>query len=410
MRGPRGMRIACCALILSLMAPEAASADELRDAIQEHVDHGIQRSKRRKKRRSTSRPAKKPSSAKPERATPTPVENPVEAKDNGPGYPRRVFGSDFRLDITVGGAYRGWAPQPYDAVDVEVANYYTWNIEVRAKIFRFLNLHRGYYESNALAGPRTDSAAVAAQVGSYVPKAAWLLGMIGIPILKVWEPIIRYETRAFETRAKPRRAAGVTLVDYSSGEESQEQGTLKMVSAFETLVLGVRYNQSKDPSAVIETPADKLPPMFFGLGLMSYRKPYQVTVDGLTLDEYLFDGRFRGAGLAFGTTVGGGVEQLVLDVDVQAGVGQVKLSSKLDLYQFLPSDYLVTYLQGTARFGYRYPLWDFAPTLMIEPMVNLGGAAFFLLDTRTEDGEAASTPVVNWDLLWRAQLSLVLSL
>ena len=124
----------------------------------------------------------------------------------------------------------------------------------------------------------------------------------------------------------------------------------------------------------------------------------------------MFDGRFRGVGIAFGTTIGGGVEQLILDLDVQGGIGEIILADNLSFYDFLPKDYLVTYIQGNARIGYRYPLWDFAPTLMVEPMVTLGGAWFFLFDTKRDSGEVSSTPAVNWDLLWRAQLSLVLSL
>ncbi|QQR90570.1 MAG: hypothetical protein IPJ88_02155 [Myxococcales bacterium] len=88
------------------------------------------------------------------------------------------------LDITLGLGYRAWLPQGYSSVQISMANYLTWRISAQARLFDFLNIHKGYYESNGLSGPRTGAAPSIAQVGSYIPQAAWLLGMIGFPIFK----------------------------------------------------------------------------------------------------------------------------------------------------------------------------------------------------------------------------------
>ena len=87
---------------------------------------------------------------------------------------------------------------------------------------------------------------------------------------------------------------------------------------------------AKEPVNLVPYLDDKLPPLFFGIGLMQYEKPYQLTIDDVTLDEALFDARFRGAGLAFGTTLGGGVNRFVFAVDAQAGLGQVSLTEDLE--------------------------------------------------------------------------------
>jgi hypothetical protein len=44
------------------------------------------------------------------------------------------------------------------------------------------------------------------------------------------------------------------------------------------------------------------------------------------------------------------------------------------------------------------------------PVVTGGGAAFFFFKPWMKEGEEASTPGINWDFLWTARGSLVLSL
>jgi hypothetical protein len=337
-----------------------------------------------------------------------------EQEPGGPPLPIRVFGKSFKLDIRLGAGYRGWYPQQYEAVDVDVGNYFTWNVNVKAKIFKFLNLRRGYYESNGLSAPRTEEAAVTAQIGSYAPKAVWVLGVIGIPITKAWEPVVRYETRAFATKAHPRE--NVCVVDRDAPEDATEDcpgtmGELKIVSGFETLILGVRYDHSRSSEAVVnEKVRSKIPPITVGLGYMQYRKPYQLTFDGVTLPEYLFDARFRGLGLAGGTELGGGYYRFYGDIDLQVGLAEVSLTNSTTLNEIIPGDHMIGYVQGNAVLGYTWPLFNGPPTLILQPQVELGGASFFLFDTKVTEEEDGATLPVNWDLLWTAQVSLLIPL
>jgi len=323
-----------------------------------------------------------------------------------------VLGKYIQLDVKLGGGYRGWLPQQFPSVPVKVGSYYVWTVDVQAKLFRFLNLHRGYYESNALTAPRTREAAVAQEIGSYIPKAAWLVGVLGFPFLKVWEPVIRYESRAFQTEARPESPVCVVTDEVARDLDQcpRSAGRLRMRSSFETLAIGIRYDRSKDNAAVLSNkPVSKLPPITFGVGLMSYRKPYQVNVNGNTLDGYLFDGRFRGAGAMLGVDVKGGPDRVLFRLDAQLGIGEVRLTDDLTLNTLTPDGWLMGYLQGNVTLGYYLPIYRGIPTLMFVPQTTLGGATFFLFDSKQRDNqnEAAS---VNWDILWSVHASLSLSL
>ncbi|MBN1652941.1 MAG: hypothetical protein JXA30_04115 [Deltaproteobacteria bacterium] len=420
------------------VAPSPTLAQSVREAVKQHVKEGIDRSKERQTQKTRHKPAdttkqvtEQPREKKPKSKTAKPVaadktqtaqaSTKIEkrAEQAGSGVteektklPFRVLGEDLQIDIKFGLGYRGWVPQQYPTVDVDMAGYLTWMIEAKARIFNWLTLHRAYYESTGLSGPRTQGASVAARIGSFAPGAAWLLGVLGFPYFKIWEPIIRYESRAFNTRARPQ-APGVCLVtegfegDLSDCPRTTE--TLRIVSGFETLVAGVRYNHNKDPSPVIKAPKGSIPPLFFGIGLMSYSKPYQVTIDGETLEELLFDGRFRGAGLAFGTELGGGVYQFYADADVQVGLGEVSLTEDLTLNELAPEGWLIGYVKGDATVGYCLPLWRFSPTLMFIPSFTGGGAFFFFFETEPESDGKATTPAVNWDFLWTVRGALVLA-
>lgn len=444
-------RFARCALICFVVSSAVpAAAQTLRDTLKEHVEEGLDESKEKQREKDEAErkaaekkkaakpappaePAKaeagppapgassKPKPKKPERETlfsfdskrdaPPSIED--LAKKDEPTLPIRVIGKDLRLDIEIGAGYRGWVPQQYDAVDVDVGSYFTWTIDVRARLFNLINIRRGYYESNGLSGPRTDEAAVAAQIGQYAPKAAWLLGAIGVPISKAWEPVVKYESRAFDTRARPRQ--DVCVVDRDADPDALDacpgmMGDLRIVSGFETFVAGVRYDHAKQGSAVVTKRKTKFPPIFFGVGLMQYRKPYQITIGTSTLDDYLFDGRFRGAGLALGTDLGGGIEQFFADVDMQLGLGEVSLLESLKLNDLAPDDWLIGYMQGTATVGYRWPMIRAAPTLILVPTLTGGGASFFFFETNPAPGEEGTTAPVNWDFLWAVRVSLLVPL
>ena len=432
-----------CVLCASSCPPMPVAAQSLREEVRKHVEQGMDRARKRQKRRKAQRRGRprrartdqydrsrsdvEPSVAPRE---PAPVETSVQALTTSPApaptpsnepslepaaaapvLPQRLIPDQLQLDVEVGGGYRGWFPQQFEHVAVHMAHYFTWNISVRARLFKLVALREGYYESNALAPPRTREAVVLAQVGSHVPKAAWLLGELGFPFLEVWEPTIRYEARAFRTSARPDRAVCVVPrsggpADLSSCATSSE--ALRVVSGFETLVVGVRYRQDREPGLSPTERAAALPPLFFGVGLMAYEKPYQLTVGGSTLDDVLFDARFLGAGLAFGTKVGGGIGRFAFDVHVQVGLGEVSLTEDLSIGDVIPDDWLLGYVQGNALLSVAIPLWAGLPTVVFRPALSLGGAGFYLLDTVVEQGEGFATPSVNWDLLWSARAALVL--
>jgi hypothetical protein len=405
--------------LLAACVTAKAFAQSVDDVVREHVadelekkpKHEEKRDKPKHEDKHEHKPAKQPAADSGEKPEPQPEPQP-EPVPQGPPLPQRILGDNWRFDIQVGVGYRGWFPQQYPRVTVQAGSYYIWNIDVKAKLFKFLSLRRGYYESNGFAGPRTEEAAVAAQVGSYVPKAAWLLGVIGFPLFKIWEPIIRYEARAFHTEADPKRPVCVVTPavadDLSRCERNLD--TLRMSSAFETLVIGVRYDKGKDPSAVLAQRDTKFPPITFGVGLMQYRKPYQVTVNQNTLDDLLFDGRFRGAGLAGGIELAGGPDKFHLNADVQFGLGEVKLLQGLTLNSLAPEDWLIGYVQGNVTLGYHWPIWRGAPTLMFVPEVTAGGASFFFFKPVQKEGEDADAATANWDFLWSVNAALVLSL
>ncbi len=394
---------------------EAADAQDVRDLVREHLEQELEHKPSARPPRK-ARPKPKPSAARARAHTDTArshlkLQIPDEPAPEGPPLPQRVIPDYLQLDVTLGGGYRGWLPQQYSHVKVAVGTYYVWTIDVRAKFFKLVTLHRGYYESNGLAGPRTEEAAVAAQVGSYIPKAAWVLGVLGFPWFKVWEPILRYESRAFHTAARPRTPVCIVTDEVASDLSRCERSrdALHISSGFETFVAGVRYDQGRDPDR--DPRAPKLPPITFGLGLLSYRKPYQVNVNGNTLDGYLFDGRFRGAGLQLGVDFSRGPDKLSISVDAQLGLGEVRLTPDLSLNSLAPEDWWMGYVVGNANLSYALPLYRGVPTIMFVPSAAIGGATFFFFKTKADKAQDRSdVAAANWDLLWSIHAQLVLSL
>ncbi len=417
-------------LALWSAAVSGVHAQSLRQVVREHVAQDLEgKPADTKDGKPQAKPGPKPEpkpqpkpapAAEPEPAPePAPSAGLVLSTDapaySGPSLPQRVFGRQFQIDLKLGAGYRGWLPQQYPSVAVDAGSYYVWTIDLRARILRWLILRRGYYESNALAGPRTEEAAVATQVADYIPKVAWVLGVLGFPITEVWEPIIRYESMAFHTVAHPSTPVCV-VTESVAGDLSKcprSAAPLAMTSGFETFVLAVRYDKTKDHSAVIATHTgkDPMPPITFGIGLMQYRKPYQVTVGQNTLKDYLFDGRFRGAGLALGTEVGGGPYRLGVDVNAQVGLGEVSLTKSVTLNSLAPEDWLIGYVQGNVTLSYNLPLTHSAPTLMLVPSATGGGASFFFFKpNQDQNAQSADSTALNWDFLWSVHASLVLSL
>jgi hypothetical protein len=429
--------------------PRPGIAQTLRDEVADHVEDSLEKAKQD----AGKKKGKKKSGKKDEAKSVTPVEGgggeeededeeeAAEADEGGeedasdeetgedvdggaeegsapaaPRLPRRVFGKNFQLDLEAAAGYRGWTPQQYPTVAVEMGNYFTWSVSARAKFFDTVSLKRGYYESTNAASPRDSYLADAAKYGSYALKAAWFLAELGIPALKSWEPSIRYEARSFTTRARPDDGAGVCVIPFDTDADQAADGCtpttgpLTVVSGFETAALGVRYYPEQNPTSVIDDRKWAPPSLFLGAGYLSYLKPYQVTIGEAVLDRYLFSGRFYGGGLALGGEIGGGVNHPYLDVWAQFGLGRVRLTQDMTLNELAPEDWLIGYVQGNLQLSYRWAPFTFAPSILLVPSGTVSGASFFFFETEAEEGEETATPSINWDVLYSVQLALVITL
>jgi hypothetical protein len=421
------------ALASSFFVAALARGASVADTVREHVDKNLESEDRAPppKPHAEHPPPRKPPARRPAEAPPPAPEASTETPppaappaNQGPSYPIRVIGKNLRLDPKLGGGYRGWILQQYPSVSVAAQSYFTWSIEAQAKLFGLITVHRGYFESNGLSSPRTSGAVIATQVGAQESKAAWLLGMLGVPITDAWEPIIRYETRAFLTTAAPSRPVRILPHDTPANTDLASipatTDRLRIVSGFETFVAGVRYNHVKNASATLDSNAPPLPPFYFGLGLIQYSKPYQVTVGDAVLDSVLFDARFRGAGIAGGFEFPSRPDSLILNAAMQLGLGEVRLLDDLTLNELLPKakdrgaltppEWLIGYLQGDVTVGYVYTLLRTAPSVMVSAALTGGGATFFYFKTQTEQGHAVSAPPLNWDFLWGVRADVTVPL
>ena len=421
---------------LMFICASTTAAQSIRDMSKQHVDESIEREREKNKpaddatnndngaapqknEKSNSAKTRKTQKASPQKkeedygeaiakfyhdpTEPTPREK----------LPKRVIHKWFKLDPLGGVAYRGWVPQDYPNVETDIANYFTWTVALKGRFFNLVSLKKGYYEANGLSSPRHPNKKNAARFGSYGAKAAFFLAELGIPIMKAWEPVIRYETRAFQTNARTKNGEDVCIVDYnaSADDECTTFGNeLTIKSAYETAVIGVTYYPSKNPSPVLEDRSGKKPPFFFGLGYLSYVKPYQITLNDQTLDEYLFTGRFYGGGLALGTKLGGGVNRPQLDLWTQFGLGASRLTKDMTLNELAPRDWLIGYVQGNLTFTFPWAPFQFAPTVLLVPSVEASGATFFFIETQKDSDEEFVMPLVNWDIIYCAKLSLVITL
>ncbi|MBN2530877.1 MAG: hypothetical protein JXR76_31110 [Deltaproteobacteria bacterium] len=426
------------------MSPRAASAQTIREMTQQHVDESIEKEREKKKAAkekkavpdpapsNNSQPGQKSSGAPASQPTPPPKKNAIRKEEDlgetiakfyhdpteptpREKLPKRIIHKWFKLDPMAGVAYRGWLPQDYPSVDTKIANYFTWNVALKGRFFNLVSLKRGYYEANGLSSPRHPYKQNAARYGSYGAKAAFFLLELGIPIMNAWEPVIRYEAKAFQTTAKAKNGKQVCIVDYGKDADeecqpSEIRSQMTVQSAYETAVIGLTYYPSKNPSPVIEDSYGKKPPFFFGLAYLSYVKPYQVTIGDLVLDELLFTGRFYGGGLAFGTKLGGGVNRPKLDIWTQFGLGAAKLTKNMTLNELAPKDWLIGYVQGNLTFSFPWAPFQFAPTILLVPSIEASGATFFFIETQREEGEEFVMPLLNWDLVYCAQLSLIVTL
>jgi hypothetical protein len=394
-----------------------ARAQSIRDAVGGHLDQNLENRPKKKRNRPRHRhrapAAPMPSPTAQSTAAPAPEPEP---QPSGPDLPVRVIGKNLKLDPSIGIGYRGWQPQQYHSLSVRTENALTWQLELKAQFFGLLTLHRGYYESNAVNGPRHEGATIAAEIGGKAPKAVWVLGVLGVPIKWVLEPLIRYESRAFESTATPRNGRLVRIIPHSADARApldafpETNARLRMVSSYETFVVGLRYNHDNDPSGIIGAKPGSIPPLYFGVGYTRFAKPYQVTVGDAVFDEAVFDGRFEGLGLALGLDTNQKPERFYANVATQFGLGRVKLTQNYVLNDDLPENWAIGYVQGNVAVGYIHPVLITMPTPLVGLEASAGGATFFYFKTVRQEGEPLETPPLNWDLLWAVRAYFTLPL
>lgn len=390
------------------MGPTAA-AQTIGGTVKKHADEHLESKKKKKKKKPSRRP---PSHRDHHRSPPSAPRPPQpEQEPKGPKLPLRVIGSNLQLDPQIAGGYRGWYAQQYPTVEVDNQGYFTWALQLRAKFFRLISLERGYYESNGITAPRHEGASIAARAGSFAPKTVRVLGILGLDLGYVLEPIVRYETRAHKTTATPSRP--VRLIPRSARATQQNtefpltEEPLEMVSAYENFMVAARYNP--DNGKKIGLPGD-VPPVYFGVGLIQFTKPYQFNVNDAVLDEFIFDARFRGAGLALGFATPTEPDRFHLSFDGMLGMGEVRLLEDLTLNEVVADDTYIGYAQGDVTIGYLHPLNRSRPTLMLGLDVSVGGTTFFFWKTKYHEDEEIELPALNWDVIWGTQAYLVLPL
>lgn len=407
-RGAFLWRVAVPAIAAALLMAPMAQAQTIGGSVQQHADEHLKPKKKKKKKKSASHP---PSGNRGAQPPPRTWQPPPDDKPKGPDLPLRVIGRDLQLDPQIGGGYRGWYAQQYPTVDVANQAYFTWALQMRARFFRLISLERGYYESNGINAPRHKGASIAAQAGNFVPKTVRVLGIFGLDLGYVLEPIVRYETRAHQTTATPEKPVRIIPRSASASQQNTDfpltQEPLKMVSAYETFVVAARYNPDNGKKAGL--PGD-VPPAYLGIGLIQYTKPYQFNVRDAVLDEFIFDAQFRGAGLALGFATPNKPDAFHLDFSGMVGMGEVRLLKDLTLNEVAADDTYIGFAQTDVTVGYLYPLNRSRPTLMLGLDVSLGGATFFFWKTKYHEDEEIDLPPLNWDVIWGTQAYLVLPL
>lgn len=420
-------RLATVGLIGVVLAP-AAHAQTMKDKVKDHVEENLddrEGGQKKKKKRSTkpggdrksdashARPSGGGAAAEGEQYEVVGLADDSELRADREKLPRRALPWNLALDLRLDGAWRGWVPQQYDSAEVDIAGYATWSVAVKMKPFTWLTLYQVRYESNGLHPPRNKKATVAQQVGTYAPKAAWVLAWLGLTFFKEWQPMVRYEARSFTTTASPKQP--LCIVDRDASEDLMDcpltEDRLRMISAYESLTAGVVWKPSYSANNILATYDRTGPPLYAGVGLLSYHKPYQVTIGGDTLEEYLFDGRFRGAGLALGGNFGGGPRRFFADVDLQVGVGEVSLTDDFTLNEVTPDDWMIGYIQGNLDLGYKFVLYAGPPTIYFQPSASAGGASFHFVRTSADadDMGSDSSPNLNWDFFYSGRGAIELA-
>jgi hypothetical protein len=309
----------------------------------------------------------------------------------------RLFGRPAHFAFTLERGVQFWMPAQHPAVRLEAETYQTWRLEVRGEIGGLFALHQLVFEADGRAWLPGRGPSITPGIGPGLGGAARALAVIGLPLLgSSWlQPVFRYEASTFATTALPTRPVCLVARGADTAADppacDRTVGPLRMASTFESFVLGL---------AVVRP--DGLGSAYVGLDVTSQRKPYQVNVDGRALDDYLFDARFRGMGLAMGFHLGG-EQGLRAGAGLRLGaVASVSLTDDLALEDVLPEGWSLGYTRWEADLSYGKVLWRGPPVLELRLGVDASGSEF----TYHRSG-VDGAPSLNRDLFFAARIALV---
>lgn len=399
-------------------ADEKADADETADA-DEAAGEADDKPAPKKDEPSRAAPAKPPSEKGGE------LHPAVEAL---PEF--RLLPGILKLDLRGGGAFRGWTTTPYPALDLQTTTYLTWNAELRAELFGLIRLHRVSYESTGTSTPTSEGTKYD-DAAETVQQAAWLLGMLGIPVFRWpdkdgyyrdWELFARVEARSFEAVATPNKA--LRLVPYDTGKKPSQFGSFRerkreftaatsLQSVAGGFVLSERgFDPGKLPmSDIVNAYVDSLG-AYLGAMAMRYTKPYMVHIGDSYDGNYVFDAHMEAIGGMFGFWSGPRDKWPYIDVMVGFGSGNIGLTENYDLTDVLDLDAQVATVMVNAKAGWRYPILEKSPRLTVGVAGDFSMVSFLLQDKGDEKticSEDGQCPSLNEDYFWSGQGEVALS-
>jgi hypothetical protein len=101
-------------------------------------------------------------------------------------------------------------------------------------------------------------------------------------------------------------------------------------------------------------------------------------------------------------------------------LGEVRLLDRLTLNELLPNtpgrsglqapEWVIGYLEGDLSVGYLYTLIKGPPSVLVSAVANGGGARFYYIKTKSEQGEQVNMPSLNWDFLWGVRAYITVTL
>jgi len=313
-----------------------------------------------------------------------------------------LFGRKVHFDVGVESRVQVWLPAQHPSVHLAAAPYRTYSLEVSGEIEGLLALHRLAFETDGSTWIGSTGPAVSPASGASALGTAAALATIGLPFLRLggpswWEPIVRYEVASYATTATPSRSVCLVARDADTSADppacTRTDGALRMASRFESLVIGAQFGAAGGPAFLLA-----------GLDIVSQRKPYQVNVAGRTLDDYLFDARFSGGGVALELGLGRD-EGLSFRGGFHFGWATVSLTDDLALEDVLPGDWSLEYLRWDTALGYGRVLWKGPPIVSLHAALDATGTYFIYARDDSEE-----TPSLSRDIFLSGRVALMLTL